>query len=127
MQVDSKRRNSIQEDIQPQIILQVVNNVWSVNILLDDVAGSLVKTHRFFLGFLVEANIKNMVHIPRQKDAFALWKTIRLNNEGNLSFVVLILLVKVAQIKWFTRQHPSLRVKLEFLGVAFLETAQITS
>lgn len=92
MKVDSQWRNTIQKHVDPQIILQIIYKMWSVNILLNDVAylslGSFLT-----IALLLLYEISDLINVASQKYSFALAHRVWLHNIGHFVLLTVVLIV----------------------------------
>ena len=54
VKVDAQRGHAIEENVETQIVLELIDDVWSIDVLLHDVAYFLVTVSAILLGMVVK-------------------------------------------------------------------------
>ena len=90
--VDTQRINTVEQDVDSQVILQVVYKVWVVDVVLDYVAASSF----ILLGLLYR--VQDVVHSSTQKYSLALGETIWLHDESLLVVLVSSLAKLISEV-----------------------------
>ena len=101
VQVNAKWVDTVKKNVQPEIVLQIFDDVGSVDILLHHIPcgtsdGLVVVSWMAFkrvVRLAVETDVEDFLDIPGYENTFALTHTIRLHNVGYLFFAVLIVIV----------------------------------
>lgn len=90
--VDPQRTDPIQEDVDPQVIFQIVDQVRSINILLYYVAGaSRCVEGRIYLSICDD--IVNQFNVSSQKYSVTLRHRVWFDYVGNFAFLAVVLVV----------------------------------
>ena len=103
VQIYAQRSNTVQKHIYSQIVLQIFDQMRSVNVLLHNVALSFSCNF-----FQVTCLLEDLIDVARQEDPLALAQTVRLDNVSRLLFAAVETRPVIPQVSRLGRKHPSL-------------------
>ena len=121
MDVDAHRADSVDQNVDAQIVLQIVDQVRGVYIVLDHPAiNTFVLLSRLYI-------FQDLLDLAAEENAPPLRQAVRLHNVRQ-SFELLAigwLLKLILEVDDVAGEHPGLREKVELLGEGPLHAHQV--
>lgn len=119
--VDAHWVHRVDEDVDSQVILQVVHEVWSVQVVLDyPAADALLILSCLYI-------LEDLLDLAAEKDTSALRQAVRFDYVSLtlVSLAVCWLLKLVLEVNHVAGEHPSLREEVELFWKGALHAHQV--